>query len=194
MDDTTMLWIVVALVGVAIAVAFIVASSRRRSRIRTAELQRHFGPEYDQAIREFGSPAKAERELVARSRRVDRIRFRELSDADRARFTSEWSRIQGLFVDDPGAAVAGANDLIKEVMRARGYPSDGFDQRAADLSVDHPEVVQHYRAARELSSATSGTESTTEERRQAVVHYRVLFADLLQPSTESPPSLRHAHV
>src|SRR6185369_10665085 len=104
--------------------------------------------------------------------------FRDLTEADRVKFSSAWSRIQAQFVDDPVAAVAGANDLIKQVMVARGYPSDGFEQRAADLSVDHPEVVQHYRAARALSDPTRDKSIGTEELRQAVVHYRVLFADL----------------
>jgi hypothetical protein len=142
-------------------------------------------------VEEFGSPERAERNLAARARRVDHIRFRDLTEADRARFTSTWAAIQAQFIDDPVLAVKGANELIKEVMRARGYPADGFEQRAEDLSVDHPEVVQHYRAARALSDANRNERANTEDLRQAVVHYRALFADLLQTSVTQ--SLREAH-
>ena len=190
MFDSASTWIVVGVIGAAFLV-FAAVVAFRSSRVRRVELKDRFGPEYDRAVDAFGSPARAERELAARAKRVGHMHFRELSEADRVRFSSTWSRIQAQFVDDPVAAVAGANELIKEVMRARGYPSDGFEQRAADLSVDHPEVVQHYRAARALSEPNRNRQVNTEELRQAVVHYRVLFADLLQ----MPPvgNLREAH-
>jgi FtsZ-interacting cell division protein ZipA len=191
-SDADMLWLIGALVLAAVLIVAFVAS-RKRDRARSVELRERFGPEYDRAVQEHGSAAKAERELAARARRVERISFRELSDGDRARFTSSWSRIQEQFVDDPHVAVAGANQLIKEVMQARGYPSDGFEQRAADLSVDHPDVVQHYRAARALAESDRDRQATTEELRQAVVHYRVLFADLLQPPAGVARPLREAH-
>jgi hypothetical protein len=179
MSNSTVMWTVIALVALAAVIAAIFAS-RRSARMRSAELRRRFGPEYDRAVEELGSESRAERELAARTRRVGRLRFQELSDADRSRFESTWTRIQAQFVDDPLAAVAGANQLIKEVMVARGYPADGFEQRVADLSVEHPDVVQHYRAARALSDPTRNQSIGTEDLRQAVVHYRVLFADLLQ--------------
>jgi len=182
MTNTVALWTIIALAVIAIIAAI---ASRRGGRMRSAELRRRFGPEYDRAVEEFGSAPRAERELAKRARRVERFRFQELSDVDRTRFQSAWLRIQAQFVDDPAGAVAGANELIKEVMRARGYPANGFEQRVADLSVDHPEVVQHYRAARSLYDSTNRNEPVaTEALRQAVVHYRAMFADLLEePAT-----------
>jgi hypothetical protein len=145
------------------------------------DLRQRFGPEYERAVEQFGSPQRAERELAARARRVEHIRLHGLNEGDRARFAATWERIQGQFVDDPEGTVVGANELIKEVMRAQGYPAgDEFDQRVADLSVDHAGVIQHYRAARALSESTALGRSNTEELRQAVVHYRALFSDLLQ--------------
>jgi hypothetical protein len=190
MLDSNSTWIVVGLFAAVLVLVF-AAVAVRRTRGRRAELMNRFGPEYDRAVNEFGSPAKAERELAARARRVEHMHFRDLTEADRVKFSSAWSRIQAQFVDDPVAAVAGANELIKQVMVARGYPSDGFEQRAADLSVDHPEVVQHYRAARALSVPSRGKQVNTEELRQAVVHYRVLFADLLQVAPAA--TLQEAH-
>ena len=190
MLDSNTAWLVVGLIAAVLVIMF-AAVAIRRTRARRAELMNRFGPEYDRAVDQFGSPAKADRELAARARRVAHMHFHDLTDADRVRFGSAWSRIQAQFVDDPAAAVAGANELIKEVMVARGYPADGFEQRAADFSVDHPEVVQHYRAARALSAPARGGKVNTEELRQAVVHYRVLFADLLQVPSEG--SLREAH-
>jgi|SRR5579859_2763955 len=176
-------WIILAVVLVA-AVLVAAVASRRRARVRSAELRRRFGPEYDKTVEEYGSTARAERELAARTRRVDRIHFRDLGAGDRARFEATWTGLQARFVDDPAGAVAGANELIKEVMRARGYPADGFEQRVRDLSVEHPAVVEHYRAARTLSEARTDDPKSTEELRQAVVHYRVIFADLLQEGAE----------
>jgi hypothetical protein len=186
MMNTLVLWTIIALAVIAIVAA---VAWRRRPRIGTAELRRRFGPEYDRAVQEFGSEARANRELAARARRVERFRFLDLSYADRARFQSAWTRIQAEFVDNPAVAVTGANELIKEVMRARGYPADGFEQRVADLSVDHPEVVQHYRAAHALAESRTRNEPIdTEQLRQAVVHYHAMFADLLQePSRAAPP-------
>jgi hypothetical protein len=192
MTNTAMLWTLVALAAAAIALALSIGV-RHRARTRSAELRRRFGPEYDRAVEDLGSPARAERELAARTRRVERLRFRHLTQADRARFASTWSHIQAQFVDDPAEAVVAADGLIKEVMRARGYPADDFDQRVADLSVDHAAVVQHYRAARALAGSRRSGQIQTEELRQAVVHYRALFADLLQEPGSPPRSLRELH-
>jgi hypothetical protein len=192
MTNTEIVWIIVALVAVAIVVVAAV-ESRRRGRMRSAELRQRFGPEYDRAVGELGSPVRAEHELAARARRVEHIRFRELSGADRARFATSWTQIQAFFVDDPGRAVKSANELIKEVMRARGYDTDDYDQRVADLSVDHGPVIQHYRAARALSESARNGSLNTEDLRQAVVHYRALFADLLQESGPTSRSLHEAH-
>lgn len=190
MDDSTMVWVLVGVAAVALLL-IVVMAARHRARVRRAELKTKFGPEYDRAVEEFG-PDRADRELASRERRVEQFRARELSPADRARFLSSWSSIQAQFVDDPGVAVAGANELINEVMRARGYPTEHFEQRVADLSVDHAAVVQHYRAAKALADANRHGQVNTEELRQAVVHYRFLFADLLhEPSAE--PNLRRVH-
>ncbi len=191
MENTTMLWALVGLAIVAIMIVAVVAS-RHRARVRRADLQRKFGPEYDRAVEEYG-PDRADRELLSRQRRVDHFQARELNAVDRARFIGSWSNIQAQFVDDPGVAVTGANELINEVMRARGYPTEHFDQRVADLSVDHATVVQHYRAAKALADANRNGQVNTEELRQAMVHYRMLFADLLQEPRAGPPGLRHAH-
>jgi hypothetical protein len=193
MTNTAMIWIVVALAAVAIVIAAAIAS-RRRATVRSVALRQRFGPEYERAVEEYGSEARAERELAARARRVDRFSFHPLGEADRARFAASWSTIQGQFVDDPAGAAVHANQLIKEVMRARGYPNDDFDQRVADLSVDHAAVVQHYRAARALSAPGRNGTIATEDLRQAVVHYRALFADLLaEPAAPAPP-LREVRV
>lgn len=184
MTDTTLLLVVVALAAAALVIAASVFSARR-NRVRSAELRKRFGPEYERAVDEHGNRRRAERELARRERRVEKIAIRELSDGDRARFAAHWSLIQEQFVDDPRAAVAGAGHLINEVMRTRGYPTDRFEQRAADLSVDHPDVVQHYRAARALSGGNGQRGTSTEELRQAVVHYRALFADLLRPPAQA---------
>jgi len=191
MDETTLLWALVGLAIVAVVIIAIVAS-RHRARARRAELQRKFGPEYDRAVEEYGAD-RADRELLSRARRVDHFQSRELSAADRARFLASWATIQAQFVDDPSVAVAGADELINEVMRARGYPTEDFQQRLADLSVEHAAVVQHYRAARALADANRSGQVNTEELRQAVVHYRMLFADLLQEPNAAAVGLRQAH-
>jgi len=191
MNEPTTLWLLVALAIVAVVTIAVVAS-RHRERSRRLALQRKFGPEYDRAVEEFG-PEGADRELSSRARRVEHLHFRELNSEDRARFLASWTRIQAQFVDDPGVAVSGANELINEVMRARGYPTDHFEQRVADLSVEHPAVVQHYRAAKALADSDRNGQVNTEELRQAVVHYRMLFADLLREPRAGEPGLSQAH-
>ncbi len=191
MDNETLTWVIVAIAAVAI-LAIAVIESRRRSRKRSMALQRHFGPEYDRAVAEHGNAARAERELAARAERLDRIQIRELNVADRARYQRAWTEIQARFVDDPALATSDANELINRVMRARGYPTEDFEQRVADLSVDHPLVVQHYRAARALAASSGGAQINTEDLRQAMVHYRFLFADLLQ-DPEPLHRMRESH-
>ena len=164
----------------------------RRLRLRSRGLRERFGPEYDRALETYGAPSRAERELMARAKRVRRFHLRDLSEADRARLSATWSEVQAHFVDEPLRAVQEANELIKNIMAARGYPEADFDQRVADLSVDHPDVVQHYRAARAL--AQGGAEGrNTEELRQAVIHFRALFAELAEaPAIARGRTLQHA--
>ena len=193
MDNTTTIWIIVAACAVAIGI-IVALVAQRRARLRSALLEQQFGPEYDRAVSELGSRARAEQELSERARRVEDFHLTELSASDRARFTVAWSRVQAQFVDDPAVAVRNANILINDVMRARGYPSEDFEQRVADLSALHPTVVQHYRAARALSLSSREAQIDTEDLRQAVVHYRFLFADLLaEPNVMSAHAHAHAH-
>lgn len=191
MNHTTTILIAAALLVIAVAIIASVALARHARR-RSAELRARFGPEYDRALEQYGS--RADRILAARERRVEKLAIRDLTDAERGKFRAAFTSIQAIFVDDPRAAVAQANDLIKEVMRARGYSADdGFDQRVADLSVDHPDVVQHYRAARALAAPAPDSELTTEDLRQSVVHYRAIFADLLEPARVDATALRPSH-
>jgi hypothetical protein len=181
---TTTQWIVLlAVVALAVgaAIAFYSARSLRR---RHAELRHRFGPEYDREVEQRGSVARAERELLAREKRIDKQRLQPLPEVERARFAEDWVQVQARFVDDPSAAVQAADELIKAVMTARGYDTESFDQRVADLSVDHAGVIQHYRAAHDLAAANREGRADTEDLRQAVVHYRALFDDLLEPPVE----------
>jgi len=171
------MWLVIAAVVVLAiaAAAWVYAQQQRRVRLRT-----HFGPEYERTVRETGSPHKAEALLADRAKRVRELKIRRLSREQAEGFDREWKRVQVLFVDDPDGAVAAADRLVTEVMTARGYPVEDFDTRAADLSVEHPRVVENYRVARALALRRGRGEAGTEEMRQAVVNYRALFDDLLK--------------
>jgi hypothetical protein len=195
-DNTTTTWIILALAVAMLVMVAVIATTRRRARLRSEALRQRFGPEYERALQEHGNVTRAERELEARAARVHRFRFRDLSDAERVGFGEAWRQIQAKFVDDPAGAAVEANGLIGTVMLARGYPVDDFEHQAADLSVDHAEVVQHYRAARDLTRSKSEGAARTEELRQAIVHYRALFAELLTPPGEHPVhtgSLQEVH-
>jgi len=177
-DSTTMLAVAVAAVAVVALVWFMLI--RRRSE----ELRQRFGPEYDHTLHTEGNARRAERELEARAKRVEALHIRPLSPEDAARFDRGWRAVQTRFVDDPKGAVAEADRLVGEVMSERGYPVGDFEQRVADVSVDHPDVVMNYRAAREIALLHSRGQASTEDLRQAMVHYRALFRDLLE--TEAP--------
>jgi hypothetical protein len=174
-DNTTLIVVVAVAVLAALAVAWMVMQQRRR-----AHLKDRFGPEYDQALRQHSDARAAERELLQRERRVAGLDIKPLTRDDAARLTEAWRRIQARFVDDPKGAVVDADRLVDEVMRTRGYPVADFEQRAADISVDHPRVVSNYRSARIIAGRNVRGETNTEELRQALVHYRELFADLLE--------------
>jgi hypothetical protein len=176
-------WILIAIGVIAVIVvgALIWASYDRK---RSQELRRRFGPEYDRALDDADGRRKAEADLRTRQERVDRFDIRPLAAAARRDFAERWQRVQAIFVDDPRVAFQMAGGLVAEVMRARGYPTDDFDQRANDLSVDHPDVVQHYREARAIAVADPMQTSDTEELRRGMVHYRALFAELLKPDEE----------
>ena len=173
---TALLIVLAVVVIVAIAVAAWFFMQKRR----TEQLRESFGPEYERAVRQTGNRSEAERELAARRERVEALRVRPLSAEQRASFAEAWRRTQARFVDDPGGAVGEADELIGQVMQARGYPVGNFEQRAADISVDHPDVVTNYRAAHRIAQAQGAGRAGTEDLRQAMVHYRALFEDLLE--------------
>ncbi|HEY6352350.1 MAG TPA: hypothetical protein VI636_23375 [Candidatus Angelobacter sp.] len=176
MDQKTIIILAVLVVGL-IAIAWAIAHSRRTAR--TERLRRHFGPEYDRTVREKG-PAKAETVLLQRKERVEKFTIPELGAAERERFISEWRAVQARFVDDPKGSVNDADKLVTSVMHARGYPMSDFEQRAADISVDHPRVVDNYRAAHEIALRHQRGQATTEDLRNAIIYYRSLFGELLQ--------------
>ncbi len=176
MNDTTMIAIVIV---VAVIVIALVAWELLRRR-RRAHLKQRFGPEYDRTVREAGSPTRAEAALESRERRVAHYHIRPFSHEEAGRFAETWRRIQARFVDDPRGAVVDADGLIGEVMQAKGYPMSDFDARAADLSVDHADVVDHYRTAHAIVERHRRGDASTEDLRQAMQHYRALFDDLIE--------------
>jgi hypothetical protein len=173
--DPKLMWTIVVVVAAVVAAGlWFVMEKRRRLRLR-----QRFGSEYDRAVHDAGSERRAEAALDARTKRVARLQIRPLSESDAMRFAETWRGLQTRFVDEPAAAIADADRLVGEVMTARGYPLGDFDQRAADISVDHPRVVANYRAARDIARRQGRGEATTEDLRQAIIHYRALFEDLL---------------
>jgi hypothetical protein len=172
-----LVWVIVALVVLAILGAVAWSYARKQ---RTEQLRGQFGPEYERTVQQYQDPGAAERALEERQRRVDYLQIRALAPQERSRFSEEWHGVQSRFVDDPAGAMAQADQLVGQVMQARGYPMGDFETRAADISVDHPQVVEHYRAAHAIAARGRGGEANTEELRQAMVHYRALFADLLE--------------
>lgn len=165
---------VVVLLAAGIAVALF-ARKRRTQRLRT----QFGGAEYARAVDEGGSRKKAETALDERAERMERFQIRPLAPADRARFIESWARVQARFVDGPGGAVADADQLLGDVMATRGYPVSDFEQRAADLSVHHPLVLENYRAAHQTALRQSQGQANTEDLRQAMIHYRSLFEELV---------------
>jgi hypothetical protein len=180
-----MVWIIVAIVVIVAAVALAYMAMQRR---RSGQLQQRFGPEYDRTVEERGGDRReAESELQERFARRKEFEIRELDPAARREYAARWKQAQAHFVDQPAAAIAEADALVMEVMRDRGYPvADDFEQRAADVSVDHPEVVEHYRAAHGISARATRGDAATEDLRQAMVHFRALFAELLGSEARHP--------
>jgi hypothetical protein len=154
-------------------------------RKRTERLRKHFGPEYERAVGEAGDQRAGEQELVARERKRQKLDIVVLSPEAHAMYAEHWRTVQAAFVDDPSRAVGDADRLVTQVMRERGYPIDDFDQRASDISVDHPDMVEHYRAAHTLHLAQEKGDIGTEAQRQAFVHYRALFEQLLGTGIET---------
>jgi hypothetical protein len=172
----TWVWVVIAAAAVIVIVAAWAAFRVRRSHA----LKERFGPEYDRVAADAPTRREAEAELRDREKRRDDLDVRPLDPKVRARYQAQWQDVQARFVDDPGAAVGDADRLIQAVMRERGYPVEDFDTRAADLSVDHPDVVERYRAAHGLAVAHERGNASTEDLRHAVRHYRELFDSLVE--------------
>jgi hypothetical protein len=175
-------WLVVGIAAiVVVAIAFIIgrASASRRTR----HLRERFGTEYDRTAKVVGGKRDAEAELAAREERHEQLNIRPLPTEARKRYADQWRTVQSQFVDAPAAALSAADGLVNSVMSDRGYPMDDFEQRAADISVEHPQVVENYRAAHRVSEQTANGGATTEDQRLAMQRYRSLFEELLDSAT-----------
>ncbi|MEV4454592.1 hypothetical protein [Microbispora sp. NPDC049633] len=177
-------WVAVVIVAVLVilAVGYLVSASNRRRHLRD-----RFGPEYERTVRESDSRKEAEQELLAREERHAKLDIRPLDPQTREQYARKWTEVQERFVDAPGFAVTEADALVTAVMAERGYPTDEFEQRLSDLSVAHAATIDHYRKAHDISSRAARQDATTEELRQAMVHYRALFQELLGDGAEVSP-------
>jgi hypothetical protein len=182
----TWVWILIAVIVVLVVLGAIGYFAQRR---RTQALQGRFGgSEYDRTLEEEGGRRAAERELRDREKRHEELDLRPLSPETRRGFQQEWEETQSRFVDDPKGAVARADELVQRVMSERGYPVDDFDQRAADISVEHPDLVEKYRTADGIARASERGEASTEDLRHSVRHYRALFMELLETDDDGASS------
>lgn len=178
-ESTTMIAAVVVIAVVAAVALWMYSARRRREHLRE-----RFGPEYDHAVGTVGSATRAEAALLEREKRVSKYPLRALTNEERGRFTTDWQRVQAQFVDDPASAVGEADTLVTELMTTRGYPMSDWEHRVEDLTVDHGAVVHHYREARAIAGRHARDGASTEDLRQALVHYRALFADLLDDASQ----------
>ncbi len=186
-------WILIAAGAVILVAVVIVAASFASSRKKTERLKQHYGREYERLVSEAGDQKAAEKELVARERRHDELDIVPLTPSALSDFTTRWHQVQTGFVDNPATAVGVADRLVTEVMRDRGYPVDDFDQRASDISVDHPQIVENYRAAHGIHLSQQHGNVSTEQQREAFVYYRALFEKLLETTTDNDaPKEAHA--
>ncbi len=183
MNATYIIIIIAVLVVLILGVILGLIFSRRQ---RSKRFQNKFGPEYDRTVQTAGNEKKAQAELNERQKHVETLNVRPLSSNERERYLAEWKAVQAKFVDQPGQATVEADHLIMEVMKARAYPVSDFEQRAADLSVGYPALVSNYRAAREIAIKNEQHSANTEELRQAFIHYRSLFDELLKEETIVP--------
>jgi hypothetical protein len=178
-------WVWVLIAAAILIVVGAVGWGMNRKR-RTGRLRETFGSEYDRTVRAAGDRRDAESELEARQKRRAELAIRSLDPTARLRYAEAWRAVQARFVDSPADSVRDADRLVTDVMRERGYPMDDFQTRAADISVDHPNVVENYRAAHAISESNDGDGAGTEDLRQAMVHYRTLFEELLQGDEAGP--------
>lgn len=180
MSTETLIWGAVAVVIVLTAALLIYFLLQRQRR---GDLRRRFGPEYERTVAEHDDRRQAEQELKDREQRVDALDIKELPAESRDDYARQWKQVQEHFVDAPGPAVTEADRLITVVMAARGYPTENYEQRVSDLSVEHATTLDHYRTAHAISRRAAGEEASTEDLRQAITHYRALFEELLDPRT-----------
>ena len=176
-------WILLAVAAVAVVVVIVMLSGS--SKRRTEKLKERYGPEYDRTVSKAGDEKAAAKELHERERRHAKLDIKTLSPAALDGYVARWRAVQTAFVDHPASAVSDADVLVSEVMRERGYPVDDFERQSADISVDHPAVVENYRAAHDVHVAQQHGDVGTEQQRQAFVHYRALFEKLLEAETDS---------
>ena len=179
----TWVWILIA--AAAVLIVAMVAWSMMKRR-QTKQLQSQFGPEYDRTVESADSKRAANKELAARRERREQLDIRPLSTAARERYIDQWQIVQAQFVDNPSAAVSSADQLIQSAMADRGYPVKDFETRAADVSVDHPDVVENYRQGHRLAQKSADGDGSTEDLRQAMRHYRALFDELVEPTGDEP--------
>ena len=170
---------IVVLIAVAVVALLIVVWAVMRKRQRTVVLRQNFGPEYERVVQEHGV-ARADTVLLERQKRVEKFALRTLTVDERERFITEWRIIQSRFVDNPTDAVNEADTLVTRLMQFRGYPMTDFEQRAADISVHYPRVVDNYRAAHEVALRHQRGEASTEDLRNSMIYYRTLFDELLE--------------
>jgi len=185
MNNPLVIVLLIALVAVIGVAVWLYMRSRR-----TEHLQSRFGPEYERTLAARGDQRQAERELEDRAERVEHLNIRALTTAERDRYAELWQSVQARFVDDPTGATDEADQLVGEVMATRGYPVGDFEQRAADVSVQHPHVVEHYRAAHTIAVRNGRGDADTEQLRQALMHFRALFEDLLETVTPAHTEVR----
>jgi hypothetical protein len=191
MQDLTPTQIAIIVAVVVVVVGVIIFYVQRR---RTEKLRSRFGPEYERSVAESGDRRRAEAQLEKRAERVEKYHLRPLTTEDRSRFTEQWDRVQAHFVDAPAGAVAEADQLLGDIMATCGYPMGDFEQRAADISVDHPVVVQNYRSAHDIALRQAKGQANTEDLRRAMIHYRALFEDLVYDRKEAVADRRPAAV
>ena len=172
-------------VGVAILIIILIGIALyvQRRRKRTSELRQRFGAEYERTVREHGSVNKAQTKLEDREARVGRLNIRALGATERERFVADWQSVQSHFVDRPKNAVTEADQLVSSLMQARGYPLADFDQRAADISVNHPRLMEDYRSAHGVAMRAGSNGTSTEDLRTAMLQYRTLFDELVETKT-----------
>lgn len=182
------LWVVIA---VLVVVAVVIVGWSLSQRRRSARLKQHFGPEYERTVGELGEQRAAEADLLAREKKREKLDIVDLTPEARQEHMATWQKVQTDFVDAPTDAVGRAERLVTRVMRERGYPIDDFDQRAADISVDHPDIVENYRGAHAIYQSQRGGEINTEDARQAFVHYRALFDRLLGSDSDVEPNIQN---